>query len=139
MGGAHRTVAQNAGQFLGSVGLGNGASMSERLLGALQIFQGSLVIGLILGHLTVGLGFLQILLFGVSGLGNLQEKLVGLREVAVAYPGHGFLHAVVQPVRLVVGIADRLVVLDASLVLISHQGICVAQSNLRGHEIGIDL
>src|SRR5271163_1175993 len=106
--------------------------MSKRLLGLRQIFQCAIVVGLILGEVPVGLRFLQVLILGVGGLGDLLECLVGVRELSVAHPGHCLLHAVSQPVGLVVGVADGFVVLDPCLLLVPHQSIGVALTNLRG-------
>ena len=58
MRGEHGAVAENAGEFLILIAFGNGALMSQRFLGALQLFQGRIVVRLVLGRFPVGLGFL---------------------------------------------------------------------------------
>src|SRR6202050_773787 len=67
--GAHRAGAQNAGEFLISVALGERA-VSQRFLGLLQILQRCVIVRLIFGYVPVGLCFLQVLVLGVGGLGN---------------------------------------------------------------------
>src|SRR5712675_1734702 len=112
--------------------------MSQRFLGALQVFQCRIVIWLVLGSLPVGLGFLQILFLGMSCLCDLLQKLVRFRKLPIANKSHCLLNAIVEPIGLVVGEADGLVVLDARLLLIAHQSVGVSQSDLRTDEIWIN-
>src|ERR1700746_3667273 len=115
---AHRAVSQNARQFLILIVFGNGGTMSQRALGFLQKFQSGVIVGLILGQVTECLRLLQVLFFGVSGLGYLLEQLVGFGEFAFAHKGHCILHAVGEPVGLIVSEADGLFVLHAGLLLV---------------------
>src|SRR5271168_5555016 len=100
--------------------------MSQRFFGLLQILQRCVVIGLVLGQVTVGLRFLEILFFGACVARNLLEEGVGFGKLAVAHPGHCLLHGVGEPVRLVMGVADCLVVLHSRLLLVAHQGVGIA-------------
>ena len=82
--------------------------------------------------------FLQVLFLGVCGFGDFQVVPVGFGVVAVANIGHRLLHAIGQAVGFVVSVADGLFVFRAGLVLIAHESVGVAESELRGHESGID-
>ncbi len=83
---AHGANAQNAGEFFIFIGLRNRATMSQGFLSILQIFQRRVILRLILSQMAIGLRFLQVLFFGVCGLGNLLEKLIGLSRTCRRAP-----------------------------------------------------
>ena len=58
------------------------------------------------------------------------QLAVGLGVVFLAHPADGLLHAIVEAVRRVRFILDRLVVLQASLLSSAHQGVGVSQPDL---------
>ncbi len=104
-----------------------------------RCFRATVSSRLILRHLAERLRFLQVLLLGMSGFGDLQEILVGFGVIAVANIGHCLLHTVGQAVGFIVGKADGLVIFNAGLLLIAHERVGIAETELRGYEVGINL
>ena len=70
---------------------------------------------------------------------DLRELLVGFGQVAVPHERHGFLHAVGEAVGFIVGEAYGLVIFDACLIFIAHQGVSVAEAKLGAYKIGVHL